>query len=479
MVVLEVCRESHPYQLTPGLQHIQALDKITLTRLYQQPATCLSILRLLPPLAKHVIMRMLLAGAVEMSVAIAWVFDSKRSALDATLDSLHRFNIVSTESSVLKINPVFQASLKSALVGGANHSSFGLTVESKDKTPVTIDYLDKYAKDAWETVLHYLVGTPSDKKPMAASALLLLRNLILTFRGFDSMPLLPSSSKIQVMALMEYSGLMAPSNTSKELRITNKGFQFLLQDVNEQVWAFLLQYLEMAPKQLGMDPVDVLNFLFQLGSLELGQDYSVTALTDTQKKMLEDLKHLGLVYQRKTKSSRFYPTRLATSLTSGAVTSNESNDSGYIIVETNFKVYAYTSSPLQIAVLSLFLSLKARFANMVIGVLTRDSVREAYNNGISASQICQFLSNHAHSEMKKQLPSTVVDQIRLWEAERNRATARQGMLYSDFSRAKDFEDVLTFARGLGYVLWSSHEKRMLVVTPEGHARVREHLQRNK
>ncbi|KAJ3207649.1 RNA polymerase II transcription factor B 52 kDa subunit [Entophlyctis luteolus] len=401
------------------------------------------------------------------------------SALDATLDSLHRFNIVSTESSVLKINPVFQASLKSALVGGANHSSFGLTVESKDKTPVTIDYLDKYAKDAWETVLHYLVGTPSDKKPMAASALLLLRNLILTFRGFDSMPLLPSSSKIQVMALMEYSGLMAPSNTSKELRITNKGFQFLLQDVNEQVWAFLLQYLEMAPKQLGMDPVDVLNFLFQLGSLELGQDYSVTALTDTQKKMLEDLKHLGLVYQRKTKSSRFYPTRLATSLTSGAVTSNESNDSGYIIVETNFKVYAYTSSPLQIAVLSLFLSLKARFANMVIGVLTRDSVREAYNNGISASQICQFLSNHAHSEMKKQLPSTVVDQIRLWEAERNRATARQGMLYSDFSRAKDFEDVLTFARGLGYVLWSSHEKRMLVVTPEGHARVREHLQRNK
>jgi transcription initiation factor TFIIH subunit 4 len=28
--------------------------------------------------------------------------------------------------------------------------------------------------------------------------------------------------------------------------ITNKGFQFLLQDVNTQVWAFLIQYLDIA-----------------------------------------------------------------------------------------------------------------------------------------------------------------------------------------------------------------------------------------
>lgn len=35
------------------------------------------------------------------------------------------------------------------------------------------------------------------------------------------------------------------------LQITNKGFQFLLQDVNTQVWAFLLQYLNMAEVLLG------------------------------------------------------------------------------------------------------------------------------------------------------------------------------------------------------------------------------------
>jgi transcription initiation factor TFIIH subunit 4 len=48
-----------------------------------------------------------------------------------------------------------------------------------------------------------------------------------------------------------------------------------------------------------MDPVDILNFYFQLGSLELGQDYAVDALNETQKHMLNDLRHLGLIYQTK------------------------------------------------------------------------------------------------------------------------------------------------------------------------------------
>jgi transcription initiation factor TFIIH subunit 4 len=73
-----------------------------------------------------------------------------------------------------------------------------------------------------------------------------------------------------------------------------------------------------------------------MGSLELGQDYSVDSLSETEKKMLEDLKHLGLVYQRKKKSSRFYPTRLATSLTSGSVLNAQQTQDGFIIVETKY-----------------------------------------------------------------------------------------------------------------------------------------------
>ncbi|KAJ3084037.1 RNA polymerase II transcription factor B 52 kDa subunit [Rhizoclosmatium hyalinum] len=368
-------------------------------------------------------MRLLFVGAVEMPVVLNWIFDTKQASLAEALLSLRNFNIAWDENGSLIINQVFQTNLKNALVGGGNTSSFGLPTDSKDKKDITLEYLDTYAKESWETVLHFLVGTPSEKRPTA----------------------------IKVVTLMEGSGLMAKpahSHRPEDLRITNKGFQFLLQDVNEQVWGFLLQYLEMS-EQLGMDPVDVLNFFFQLGSLEFGQDYSVDVLTDTQKQMLEDLKHFGLVYQRRKKSSRFYPTRLATSLTSGVAASGDTGDAGYIIVETNFKVYAYTTSPLQIAVLSLFLTLKARFANMVIGILTRDSVREAYNNGISSDQIKQFLTNHAHPEMKKELPPTVVDQIKLWESERKRAVAAPAVLYQDFPRSLEYLEAVGFARELG------------------------------
>lgn len=82
------------------------------------------------------------------------------------------------------------------------------------------------------------------------------------------------------------------------MRITHSGFAFLLQDINAQIWTLLLQYLEHCTT-FDMDPIDVLHFLFMLGSLELGQDYSTSMLTDTQHMMLEDLRDYGIVYQRK------------------------------------------------------------------------------------------------------------------------------------------------------------------------------------
>ena len=82
------------------------------------------------------------------------------------------------------------------------------------------------------------------------------------------------------------------------MRITHSGFAFLLQDINAQIWTLLLQYLEHSTRRR-MDPVDVLHFLFMLGSLELGQDYSTSMLTDTQQIMLEDLRDYRIIFQGK------------------------------------------------------------------------------------------------------------------------------------------------------------------------------------
>lgn len=73
----------------------------------------------------------------------------------------------------------------------------------------------------------------------------------------------------------------------------------------------------------------------------------------------------------------------------------------------------------------------------MVGILTRDSVRQALRGGITAEQIIGYLTLHAHTQMlqnegKQPLPPTVVDQIKLWELERNRLTYSDGVLYSQF-----------------------------------------------
>lgn len=60
------------------------------------------------------------------------------------------------------------------------------------------------------------------------------------------------------------------------------------------------------------------------------------------------------------------------------------------------QVYAYTDSNLQVALLGLFTELMYRFPNLVVGVLTRDSVRQALRGGITAEQIISYLGQHAH-----------------------------------------------------------------------------------
>uniref|UniRef100_A0A663ET47 General transcription factor IIH subunit 4 n=1 Tax=Aquila chrysaetos chrysaetos TaxID=223781 RepID=A0A663ET47_AQUCH len=67
----------------------------------------------------------------------------------------------------------------------------------------------------------------------------------------------------------------------------------------------------------GMDLVEILSFLFQLSFSTLGKDYSVEGMSESLLTFLQHLREFGLVFQRKRKSRRFYPTRLAIALASG------------------------------------------------------------------------------------------------------------------------------------------------------------------
>lgn len=78
------------------------------------------------------------------------------------------------------------------------------------------------------------------------------------------------------------------------------------------------------------------------------QDYSATQSFPLASSTLDELENYGFIYKRPlqgdgTKSDQFYPTHLATSLTSGSAGTLESGDEKkFLILETNYKIYAYT-----------------------------------------------------------------------------------------------------------------------------------------
>ncbi|KAF8941378.1 RNA polymerase II transcription factor B subunit 2 [Dissophora ornata] len=467
-------------------EYLETLPLQTFNRLYQKPATCLAIFRLLPPLGKQIIMSSLYVDApIPVADMKLWFKESAGMMKHKeAMQRLKALNIFAEERGNYMMNATFLEQFRNALTGGGNSQSFGLATSTPDKHHVDIAFLDDYATKQWEAILHFMVGTTEGRPPCKGVLNLLGRSGLMT-GGSDT-------AQSDNMDARDFASQMARQDFGVP-KITHKGFQFLLQDINTQVWAFLLQYLNMA-ESLNMDLVEVLTFFFQLGSLELGNDYSSETLTPTQTHLLEDLKAYGIVYQRKRGSRRFYPTRLATTLTSGTpvmlgshtnatkiaaaaarkAEDEEEDDHGFIVLETNYRIYAYTDSPLQIAVLNLFVHLRDRFPNMVTGVITRDSIRRALSKGITADQIITYLTAHAHAQMRKHtpiLPLTVVDQIRLWEIEKNRLRPVASWLYSQFNRQQDFESTLEYASELGVVLWSNQKRRMVCISTEGHQAV--------
>lgn len=364
--------------------------------------------------------------------------------------------------------PTFKRNLKIALLGGGRpwSMSSALEVDSKARD---VSFLDNYAMTRWRCVLHYMVGSSCNAK------------------GVENEAISPDAVRILL-----HANLMRREDDTSCV-ITKQGFQFLLLDTQAQVWHFMLQYLDTC-EQRGLSLPECLSMLFQLSFSTLGRDYSSDGLSASMLTFLQHLREFGLVYQRKRKAGRFYPTRLALNIatknsvavTSMACDEQTNQDRGHIIIETNYRVYAYTESNLQVALLGLFSELLYRFPNLAVGVLTRDSIRSALRGGITADQIISYLEQHAHPtmsgveqmvEMNSVLPPTVLDQIKLWENERNRFTYTEGVVYNQFLSQADFITLRDYAQSINVLVWQNERTRTMVVTKNGHDDVKKFWKR--
>uniref|UniRef100_A0A672MWU3 General transcription factor IIH subunit 4 n=1 Tax=Sinocyclocheilus grahami TaxID=75366 RepID=A0A672MWU3_SINGR len=452
------CKNLHEY--------LKELSPEILDRLYNHPATCLAVYRELPSLAKNYVMRMLFLDHPLPQAAVAlWVKKDNHDQCVSVLTGLRLWHSQHLQGGLqgFVLNPVFKDNLRIALLGGGKPWADEGGNLGPDRHARDVESLDRYAMERWEVILHFMVGSPSAAVSQDLSQLLIQAGLMKSEAGD------------------------APC-------ITSAGFQFLLLDTASQLWYFTLQYLKTAQSR-GMDLVEILSFLFQLSFSTLGRDYSVEGMSESLLTFLQHLREFGLVFQRKRKSRRYYPTRLAITLAAGVTVNPASGtastalgatsgtgDTGFIVVETNYRVYAYTNSELQIALVALFSEMLYRFPNLVVAHVTRESVQQAIANGITAQQIIHFLRTRAHPVMLKQtpiLPSTITDQIRLWELEKDRLQFTEGVLYNQFLSQADFEVLRDRAQGLGVLVWQNPAHRVIVVTPHGHSEVKRFWKRQK
>lgn len=413
-----------------------------------------------------------------------WVRAEGKMHRDRALSILRSLHIIQItppgkdRPQEMQLTTNFKNSLRLALEGGGAHNSFGAPSTLPVDPRIDIAHLDHYARKKWEDILHYVVNSVPAQHGEPGGG------------GSAAGPKASVKDLLLVGHLVERR-----HDTRGGVGITQAGFTFLLQEANAQVWTLLLQWLEAADRAKGKsDSIDMLSFLFMLASLELGRAYNTDALTDPRRNMLPALVDFGLIYVPREDTRQYFPTRLATTLTSSAsalrsvssgfsaAAANNPGDAsslgttpdtsaasrGSIFIETNYRLYAYTSSPLQIAVLALFTQLSMRFPGMVTGRLTRDSIRRAIGFGITADQIISYLASHAHEQMSRAaaatgrpvLPPTVVDQIRLWQLENERMRTSAGFLFKDFDSLEEYVSLSGYAEEIGVLVWRNDRKRM-------------------
>ncbi|GKV45828.1 hypothetical protein SLEP1_g52870 [Rubroshorea leprosula] len=272
-------------------------------------------------------------------------------------------------------------------------------------------------------------------------------------------------------------GLLSQSRDKEAPRLTDSGFQFLLMDTNAQLWYIIREYISNSEEQ-GVDQADLIAFLLELSFHTTGEAYNTNTLTDEQKSMIKDLADLGLVkLQQGRKESWFIPTKLATNL-SLSLTDSSSRKEGFVVVETNFRMYAYSTSKLHCEILQLFSRIEYQLPNLIVTAMTKESLYAAFENGITAEQIITFLQQNAHPRVTERVPSVpenVTDQIRLWEADLNRVEMTHAHLYDEFPSRDVYEEGCEFARMHGGLLWEDAKRMRIVVKAEIHMHMREHL----
>ena len=278
---------------------------------------------------------------------------------------------------------------------------------------------------------------------------------------------------------------------------TPEGLRFLLCPPQKQLWRLLSRLLRDQPEQ---HVADALSLLARIAWLKPGTIYRIDALREGECVMLPRLALLGLLWA--SAGTYFCATPLAAKLVgedhvsaSAVLSSTPASSSsvivppsdGYILVESNFRVYSYFRSELEEKLVHLFCQPETKLPNLFVSIITRESVTRALDYGASADLILSFLMANAHPRTRLRhgasVPECVSDAIRLWESERQRVSSEPAVLYANFDpeNVQEFDAIRAHAIALDGLIHCSTDasNRFVVVNPRIHDALREFVRNRR
>jgi transcription initiation factor TFIIH subunit 4 len=401
---------------------LNSLGKTPQPHLLNDPVCACMLVRLLPPIIRTVIIKFLIvAGPVPFSFFIKDLSHLDKTDRNSLLRLVKQIGILQGKAKEVWINPEFQKVVLAS-------------------PPLLILTAHPFFKSVKQLAKPQIVSTIGNWEKMLLS--MVRRTLDEDFQN-----------------LFLHAALV-----NAEKAVTSKGFQFLMSPRTNQLWTVLLAITK---------PQDY-HILLKLANCRGGIYYNKSSI-DSQ--LFFWLVKLGLIVEEEDRTL-FTITDLVGILLPHEIVSyvnqpkQSSEEEGFIILETNYSLYAYTDNLLHIALLSLFIQLTDRFPHFVFGRLTPESIHGALEAGISATQIIGYLHIHAHPQCRERygtecsVPPNLADTIRLWEMERQRTlNFKGGVLWSGFLDEGEWGPVVAEAERIGAKMYANLAKRMLVVDP--------------
>ncbi|CAD7699214.1 unnamed protein product [Ostreobium quekettii] len=429
---------------------LQSLEASHLARLYDHQWTVQAVFRSLPPVAKQYALRLLFVDPAEHVPAVvfdSWIKPEHRSKHDSAKANLTKLQVLiyseRSGSPGYRLHPKFQALLKLAVCGGG---TIHATVPA-DVVPhiPSRSALNAHAEGQWEAMLLYLVGTRGSPPDIQT--------------GLEVEPL-PFDE------LFRGAGLVVSNRSSARSHISDSGFQFLLLDTSSQVWVAISEYISQAEKTMGVNMSEVVSFLLELAFRPMTHPGHMRDLNHGQSRVAAHMTQLGIMMMFKAGTSIMYcPTPLARCLCNSSTAGvGGSQQQGFIVVETNYKLYGYVTSAIQLAILELFTRRECRLPNLFVGSINRDSIANALSCGITAEQIISYLQAHSHPKINHRVPivpEVVADQIRLWEADMLRVKTLPSVLYDEFPSRYVFTEATSYAQQKGVYLWDDGKSKLI------------------